>query len=136
MQKKLPFQKASNFITALTIVMLVLAALPVSPAQAVTLLDQTITVTTSAPSSAANGTSFDVAASSSSGLLVAITTTGVCSGSGDGTATISMTSGTGTCTVHYNQAGDSNYNAAPEVTEDTTAQKADQATLSIGPHLQ
>ena len=28
-----------------------------------------------------------------------------------------MTSGTGTCTVHYNQAGNANYNAAPEVTE-------------------
>jgi hypothetical protein len=34
-----------------------------------------------------------------------------------------MTSGTGTCTVHYNQAGDPNYNAAPEVTSNTTALK-------------
>ena len=37
-----------------------------------------------------------------------------------------MTSGTGTCTVHYNQAGNDNYNAAPEKTEDVTAEKADQ----------
>ena len=31
---------------------------------------------------------------------------------GTNAATILMTSGTGTCTVHYNQAGDANYNAA------------------------
>ena len=41
-----------------------------------------------------------------------------------------MTSGTGTCTVHYNQAGNDNYNAAPEKTEDVTAEKADQ-TITI-----
>ena len=38
-----------------------------------------------------------------------------------------MTSGTGTCTVSYDQAGDANYNAAPQVTETMNAQKADQA---------
>ena len=37
-----------------------------------------------------------------------------------------MTSGTGTCTVHYNQAGDANYDAATEVAEEVTAQKASQ----------
>src|SRR5687768_18514604 len=41
-----------------------------------------------------------------------------------------MTSGTGSCTVHYNQAGDANYNAAPEVTESVTAEKADQ-TITV-----
>ena len=29
-----------------------------------------------------------------------------------------MTASTGTCTVKYDQAGDSNYNAAPQVMED------------------
>ena len=36
-----------------------------------------------------------------------------------------MTSGTGTCTVHDNQAGNDNYNAAPR-DADVTAEKADQ----------
>jgi hypothetical protein len=39
-----------------------------------------------------------------------------------------MTSGTGTCSVMYNQAGDSNYNAAPQVTETVNAQKASSTT--------
>ena len=97
-----------------------------------TLLDQTISVTTHAPGSASNGTSFNVVANSSSGLLVTITTTGVCSGGDtDGTATITMTSGTGTCTVHYNQAGNGTYNPASEVTEDVTATAAVCYTLTL-----
>ena len=32
-----------------------------------------------------------------------------------------ITSGTGTCTVNYNQAGNENYNAAPQVTDATAA---------------
>ena len=35
-----------------------------------------------------------------------------------------MTSGTGTCSVRYDQAGNANYNAAPQVTETVNAQKA------------
>jgi hypothetical protein len=42
-----------------------------------------------------------------------------------------MTSGTGTCTVKYDQAGNANYNAAPQVTENVTAQKA-SATITLG----
>ena len=41
-----------------------------------------------------------------------------------------MTSGTGTCSVKYDQAGDANYNAAPQVTETVNAQKADQ-TINV-----
>ena len=43
-------------------------------------------------------------------------------------ATFTMTSGTGTCTVNYNQAGNANYNAAPQVTESTSAGKASTST--------
>ena len=43
-----------------------------------------------------------------------------------------MTSGTGTCTVNYDQAGNANYNAAPQVTESVTAQKASQ-TITFAP---
>ena len=77
---------------------------------------QTISVTTEAPTTAVYDTTFPVAATADSGLLVAITTTQVCSGTGSGSATITMTSGTGSCVVHYNQTGDTNYEAAPEVT--------------------
>ena len=41
-----------------------------------------------------------------------------------------MTSGTGTCSVNYDQAGNANYNAAPQVTESVNAQKADQ-TITV-----
>src|SRR6185503_2132430 len=82
---------------------------------------QTITVTTHAPASAANGTSFPVAATASSGLTVAITATGGCTIAG---GTVTMNSDTTACVVHYNQAGDSTYSAAPEVTETTTASAA------------
>jgi hypothetical protein len=93
--------------------------LTVSPA------NQTITVTTAPPLTANYGTSFGVAATASSGLVVAITATGVCTVTGTTTtatstgtvtsATIAMTSGTGSCTVYFNQAGNTNYNAAPQV---------------------
>jgi hypothetical protein len=82
--------------------------------------NQTITVNTHAPGSAIYGSSFPVAASSDSTLPVAITITGGCSVS---SGTVTMTSGTSDCVVHYNQAGNGNYNAATEVTETATAQK-------------
>jgi hypothetical protein len=41
-----------------------------------------------------------------------------------------MTSGSGTCSVKYDQAGDANYNPAPQVTETVNASKADQ-TISF-----
>jgi hypothetical protein len=44
-----------------------------------------------------------------------------------------MTSATPACQVKYDQAGDANYNPAPEVTETVTAQKADQS-ISVTTH--
>ncbi|MBV5349830.1 hypothetical protein JZU71_01330, partial [bacterium] len=83
---------------------------------------QTITVVTHAPSAASNGSTFDVAATASSGLPVTITSSGSCSGGDtDGTATITMTSGTGTCSVFYDQDGVPNYNAAPQLQDDVIA---------------
>ena len=86
--------------------------------------NQTIGITTHAPASAAYGSTFHVAATATSGLTVAITTTGGCSGSGSGSATITMTSSATSCVVHYNQVGNVIYNPAPEMTETTTATKA------------
>ena len=101
-----------------------------SGGQTVNKASQTTTVITPAPASAVYNSSFSVAATASSGLPVAITSSGACSGSGSGSATITMTSATGTCTVHYNQAGDATYNAAPELTDITTATKASQ-TITV-----
>ena len=91
------------------------------------LASQTINVTTPAPASAIYNTSFMVAATASSGLTVSFSSTGVCTNVG---ATFTMTSGTGTCTVKFDQAGNSNYSAAPEVTESVTAQPASQ-TINV-----
>jgi len=82
-----------------------------------TMLDQTITVTTSAPAGAQAGDVFTVAANASSGLPVSYSSSGACTNAG---AEFTMTGGTGTCTVMYDQAGDSNYNPAPQVTETVT----------------
>ena len=82
------------------------------------------------PSSAAVNSNFTVTpgGGSSSASLV-VSTAGVCSASGN---QITMTSGTGTCTVKVNRAGDSNYDAAAEVSHDATATKLSQAALTIG----
>jgi hypothetical protein len=92
--------------------------------------NQTIAVTTHAPSSAAYNSSFTVTASTSSGLPVSLTGSGACSNNG---ATFTMTSGSGACTVKYDQAGDANYNAAAQITESVSATKANQ-TINITTH--
>jgi hypothetical protein len=49
---------------------------------------------------------------------------GVCTHSG---GTFTMTSGTGTCAVKFDQAGDGNYNDATQIVENVTAQKSNQS---------
>ena len=78
-------------------------------------------MTQAAPASAVLNGTFNVAATASSGLPVAITTSGACSGSGTASATITMTASSGTCTVLYNQAGNGTFAAASQVTNTTTA---------------
>jgi MBG domain-containing protein len=87
--------------------------------------NQTITVTTPAPASADYGAQFTVAATASSGLAVTYGASGGCTRSG---ATFTMTSSTTACTVTYSQAGNGSYNAAPNVTSTTTANKATTTT--------
>src|SRR5205814_1231889 len=72
-------------------------------------------------------TTFGVAPTASSELAVGVTASGVCSIAG---GTVTMTSGTGTCTLTAAQAGDSNYSAATDVAHDVAAQKASQ-TISF-----
>ncbi|HWS90011.1 MAG TPA: aryl-sulfate sulfotransferase [Pyrinomonadaceae bacterium] len=91
-------------------------------------VSQAITVGTHAPSSAAYNSTFDVSATSDSGLPVTYSSSGACTNNG---ATFTMTGGTGVCTVKYEQAGDSNYNVAAALTETVTAQKVGQ-TITFG----
>jgi hypothetical protein len=92
--------------------------------------NQTITVNTHAPSSAAYNASFTVAATASSGLPVSYSSTGSCSNVG---ATFTITSGSGTCSVKYDQPGNGSFNAAPQITENVTANKAAQS-ISVTTH--
>ncbi len=89
---------------------------------------QTITITQPAPASAVYNTSFNVTATASSGLTVSYSSSGGCSNSG---ASFTMTSGTNSCTVKFDQPGDSNYAAATQQTESVTAQKAN-GTVTLG----
>jgi hypothetical protein len=92
---------------------------------------QTITFTQAAPSSANYKSTFPVAASSTSGLKVVLSvdagSAGVCSLA---SGTVTMLSGTGTCTIDANQAGNSHYGAAPQAQTSATAQEIAQ-TISF-----
>jgi uncharacterized repeat protein (TIGR03803 family) len=95
--------------------------------QAVNQASQTITFTTAAPASAEYNTSFTVATTGgASGNAVVYTSAGACTNAG---ATYTMTSGSGTCSVIADQAGNTNYAAATEVTE---AVSATPANISVG----
>ena len=94
-------------------------------------IDQAINVTIHAPANAVYNTQFTVAATGGgSGNPVTFSSSGACTNNG---AAFTMTSGTGTCTVRYDQAGNSNYNPAPQVTETVNAQKASQ-TINVTTH--
>ncbi len=85
---------------------------------------QTISVINHVPARARRGDSFMVSARATSGLPVAITASGACSGVGTGSGTVTMTATSGDCLVAFDQAGDGNINAAPQVTEQIRANAA------------
>ncbi len=88
---------------------------------------QTITLT-QVPATAAYNSHFTVAASGgASGNSVAFTSAGSCSNSG---TTYTMTLGTGSCSVIANQASNTNYSAATQVTQTVAATLA-PAPISI-----
>jgi LPXTG-site transpeptidase (sortase) family protein len=78
--------------------------------------NQTITIVTGAPAGPLfPGDTFTVAATASSGLPVTYSASGACTNVG---AVFTMNANSpGVCTVTYSQAGDSNYNPAPSLTE-------------------
>ncbi|HXU45065.1 MAG TPA: Ig-like domain-containing protein, partial [Thermoanaerobaculia bacterium] len=93
--------------------------------------DQTITYTSTAPSDATvNGPTYNVTATASSGLPVTFTidasATSVCSIAG---STVSFTAA-GTCVIDANQAGNANYNPAPQAQQSFTVSLASQ-TISF-----
>ena len=91
--------------------------------QVVNKADQTITFPAIAPFTWVGG-SATLNATASSGLTVTYSVlSGPCSVTGD---TLTATAA-GSCVVAADQAGDSNYNAAPQTTATATANKADQA---------
>jgi hypothetical protein len=96
-----------------------------------TKIGQTVSFTTSAPSTESYKGTFPVAADSTSGLTVALSVAtaskSVCSLSG---GTVTMLSGTGTCTIEANQAGNADYSAATEEHTSAAAQKIGQ-TISF-----
>ncbi|KOR28977.1 hypothetical protein TI04_09740, partial [Achromatium sp. WMS2] len=88
----------------------------------------------SAPSLTYNGATANVTATASSGLIVDFgsTTPTVCTVSGTTVTPVAL----GTCTITADQAGDANYNPAPQVTQNITVNKADQViTLGTAPNL-
>jgi hypothetical protein len=91
--------------------------------------DQTITFV-QPPSPAVYGTTFTVAPTASSGLVVTLVASGSCSNTG---FDVSMTSGEGTCTLTASQPGNSNYNAATDVMREVAAAKADQTISFVQP---
>jgi hypothetical protein len=99
--------------------------------------DQTITVTTDAPTKAVYGSTFPVEAIASSGLKVQITVDGPAIPSQDpdnpNRVLVKMTGGTGTVRVFFSQGGDTNYNAAPDVSEQVTAQTY-TPTIVVAPY--
>jgi hypothetical protein len=89
--------------------------------------DQTISFTSTAPAAAQfNGSPYTVTATATSGLAVTFTidasAASVCSVAG---STVSFI-GAGTCVIDANQAGNANYNAAPQVQQSFAVAKADQ----------
>ncbi len=89
---------------------------------------QTIGVSVPAPATATNRSSFTVTASATSGLPITFSSAGACFNKG---ATYTIDNTTGTCTVTMSQAGNSNYTAAPTVTETTTVAAAIAPTVSV-----
>ena len=90
---------------------------------------QTISFTSTAPAAASvGGTTYTVTATASSGLAVSFSSgaAAVCSVAG---STVSFL-GAGTCVINANQAGNANYNAAPQAQQSFAVTKAAQ-TISF-----
>ena len=94
--------------------------------------NQTITFTSPVPTGATyGGTAYTAAATASSGLPVTFTSGSptICTSSGTNGSVFNFV-GTGTCIVDANQAGSATYNAAQQVQQTFTVNKASAATTT------
>ena len=99
--------------------------------QTVNPASQSITFTTNPPATAAYLSNFTVAATATSLGWVAFTSSGSCINTG---TVYQMTSGTGTCSVIANQAGNGSWLPAPTVTQTVSATPASQTvTFNTSP---
>jgi LmbE family N-acetylglucosaminyl deacetylase len=89
--------------------------------------NQAITINTHAPSTAAGGSSFPVAASAPGGSIT-YTSAGACTNTG---SLFGAAIAGGNCTVKYDQGGSADYNAAPQVTESVTVTVSGQRNQAI-----
>ena len=93
--------------------------------------NQTISFTSTAPSASVGGAAYNVTATASSGLTPTLTidasSAAICSFSGGSV----IFQATGTCLINANQAGDSNWNAAPQVQQSVTVGSAGAITSSV-----
>lgn len=97
------------------------------------MINQTISFGAAPTPTYSPGGTFQVTATATSGLPVTFSslTPSVCTTSSTSSpATVSILTA-GLCTIAANQAGDSTYNPAPQVTQDITIAKADQ-TITFG----
>ncbi|HQQ62395.1 MAG TPA: hypothetical protein PLF22_02345 [Pseudomonadales bacterium] len=92
-------------------------------------IPQTITITQWPPGSAVYGSSFNVAATASSGLPVSIGVSGGCSVAEN---VVTMTSGTNSCTINFSQAGNASFNPVT-ASSTTSATKASQSITVTQP---
>lgn len=90
--------------------------------------NQTITFTSTAPSSASTGTTYTPTATATSGLTVSFAVSGACSIS---SGTVTFGPAAGTCTIKADQAGNTNWNAATQKTQSVTVTLADTTKPSI-----
>jgi hypothetical protein len=94
---------------------------------------QTIGAITFAPSTLVVGGTTTASATSSSGLTpvtFSSLTTSVCTSSGTNGRTVTGVTA-GTCTIAADQAGNATYGPAPQVIQDITVGKGNQATLTV-----
>ena len=92
--------------------------------------NQTVTITSTAPAATVGGPTYTLAATATSGLAVTFTIDASSTGGCSVTAGVVSFTAAGSCVIDANQAGNANYNAAPQVQQTVTVAKANQ-TVTI-----
>jgi hypothetical protein len=108
-----------------------LAAPQVSQTTTLGLASQAIAITSTAPTPGEFGTTYTITATGGgSGNAVTFSSSSAgCTASGTNGSTITFSSATGTCVVDADQAGDTNYSAAPQISQSITLGLASQTIV-------